>query len=76
MTKTKKVSLVIPVFNEKDNAILDSRIADYNEHLFRTMSMDFFDASFLSTKLAIIDRMRFYNHPDLQEFVTTLQDEL
>ena len=68
--------VLTPVFNDEDNALLDSLIADYNEHLFRTMSMDFFNASFLSQKLAIIDRMKFYNHPDLQEFITTLQDEL
>jgi len=68
--------VLTPVFSDEDNKKLDSRIADYNEHLYRTMSMDFFNASFLSQKLAIIDRMRFYNHPDLQELVTTLQDEL
>lgn len=65
-----------PLFTDEDNALLDTRIADYNEHLFRTMSMDFFNASFLSQKLAIIDRMKYFIHPDLQEFITTLQDEL
>ena len=68
--------VLTPVFSRSDNELIDFCISDYNEHLYRTMSMDFFNASFLSQKLAIIDRMRFYNHPDLQEFVTTLQDEL
>ena len=53
--------ILTPLFTDEDNALLDSRIADYNEHLFRTMSMDFFNASFLSQKLAIIDRMKACN---------------